>query len=144
MKKYLLGMFALLFAVFATLNLVTAEEQKHHKMVIQVNSNDAKTQTIALNNAVNLQKHYGMDNVTVEVVAYGPGLSMLMAKSDNSDRVKSLVSQDIAFSACGNTVNNIEKKKGKKPKLTEGVEIVPAGVVRILELQEEGYAYLRP
>lgn len=144
MKKYVLGVFALLFAVFTSVNLVTAEEQKHHKMVIQVSSNDAKTQTIALNNAVNLQKHYGIDNVTVEVVAYGPGLSLLTAKSDNADRVKSLVSQDITFSACANTINNIEKKKGKKPTLTEGVEVVPGGVVRIMELQEDGYAYLRP
>ncbi len=53
---------------------------KDHKLVIQVSSDDARTQKIALNNAVNLQKLYGMDNVTIEVVAYGPGLGLLTTK----------------------------------------------------------------
>ena len=117
---------------------------KDHKLVIQVSSDDARTQKIALNNAVNLQKLYGMDNVTIEVVAYGPGLGLLTTKSKEAGRVKSLAMQNITFSACGNTMAKIEKKKGKKPQLTEGVGIVEAGVARIMDLQEEGYAYLRP
>lgn len=116
-----------------------------HKIVIQVNSADEATQNLALNNAVNLQKEYGIDGVTVEVVAYGPGLSLLTRNGgEASKRVESLAMQDIAFSACGNTMANIEKKTGKKPELLEGVGVVPAGVGRIMELQEQGYAYLRP
>jgi intracellular sulfur oxidation DsrE/DsrF family protein len=38
----------------------------------------------------------------------------------------------------------MEKKSGKKPVLLEGVEVVPAGVLRIMELQQQGYAYIRP
>jgi intracellular sulfur oxidation DsrE/DsrF family protein len=38
----------------------------------------------------------------------------------------------------------VEKKTGKKPQLVEGVGTVKAGVARIMALQEEGYAYLRP
>ena len=38
----------------------------------------------------------------------------------------------------------IAKKKGKEPKLVEGVKVVPAGVIRIMELQSKGYAYIRP
>jgi intracellular sulfur oxidation DsrE/DsrF family protein len=121
-----------------------AAEDMHHKMVIQVSTKDPLTQKIALNNAVNLQKLHGMDNVTIEIVAYGPGLSLLTTKNEQSKRVKSLAVQNIVFSACENTMKKIEKKTGKKPKLTEGVGTVPAGVARILELQEQGYAYLRP
>ena len=36
------------------------------------------------------------------------------------------------------------KNKGKAPKLIEGVKVVPAGVIRIMELQSKGYAYVRP
>ncbi|MCI0505179.1 MAG: DsrE family protein [Gammaproteobacteria bacterium] len=121
-----------------------AEGDAKHKLVIQVSSDDAAMQTVALNNAVNLQKMYGLDNVTIEVVAYGPGLGMLTTKSAEADRVKSLAMQNITFSACGNTMANIEKKTGKKPQLLEGVGTVQAGVARIMELQEQGYAYLRP
>jgi len=119
-------------------------QEKVHKVVIQVSTDDARTQKIALNNAVNLQKEYGMDNVVVEVVAYGPGLGLLTPKSDQADRVKSLAMQNITFSACGNTMRKVEKKSGKQVKLVEGVQVVPAGVARIMELQEQGYSYVRP
>lgn len=115
-----------------------------HKIVIQVSTDDARTQKIALNNAVNVQKLYGMDNVDIEVVAYGPGLGILTTKSKEAQRVKSLALQNIKFSACGNTMAKIEKKTGKKPQLTEGVGVVKAGVARIMALQEQGYSYLRP
>lgn len=115
-----------------------------HKVVIQVSTDDARTQKIALNNAVNLQKLYGLDNVDVEIVAYGPGLGLLTKKSRQADRVESLALQDITFSACGNTIKKVTKKSGKKPVLLHGVRVVPAGVGRLVEAQEEGYAYIRP
>lgn len=118
-----------------------AEKQK---LVIQVSTDDPRTQTIALNNAVNVQKALGMDNVDVEIVAYGPGLGLLTKKSKQAQRVSSLAMQDISFSACGNTMAKVEKKSGKKPVLIDGVKVVPAGVLRIMELQQQGYAYLRP
>lgn len=122
---------------------VSAEETKH-KLVIQVSTGDEETQKIALNNAVNLQKIYGIDNVAIEIVAYGPGLGMLTTKGVEADRIKSLALQNITFSACGNTMDGIEKKTGKKPELVEGVGTVKAGVARIVALQEEGYSYIRP
>jgi len=115
-----------------------------HKLVIQVSTDNARTQKIAMNNAVNLQKMYGPDNVDIEIVAYGPGLGMMTAKSEFANRVKSLAIQDIKFSACMNTMNKIKAKKGHLPKLSEGVGTVKAGVSRIMELQEEGYSYVRP
>jgi len=123
---------------------MAADGDAKHKLVIQVSSADETTQKIALNNAVNVQKLYGMDNVEIEIVAYGPGLGLLTTKSKEAPRIKSLAMQNITFSACGNTMAKIEKKTGKKPQLVEGVGTVNAGVARILELQEQGYAYLRP
>lgn len=115
-----------------------------HKLVIQVSTDDPRTQTIALNNAMNLQKVYGMDNVAIEIVAYGPGLSLLRASGDNRQRVESLALQQITFSACGNTMSKLEAREGNPVELAGGVQVVPAGVARILELQEQGFHYLRP
>jgi intracellular sulfur oxidation DsrE/DsrF family protein len=99
---------------------------------------------MALNNAVNVQKELGLDNVIIEIVAYGPGLSLLTPNSAASERVPSLAMQNITFSACGNTMHSIEEKTGEPVTLVEGVQIVKAGVVRIMELQEQGYSYVRP
>ncbi|MDH5359305.1 MAG: DsrE family protein [Gammaproteobacteria bacterium] len=123
---------------------VAADMGAAHKVVIQVSSADAKIQAIALNNAVNVQKHYGPGEVEVEIVAYGPGLSLLTKKSTQADRVASLAKSDITFSACGNTMKKVAKKSGKEPKLIDGVKVVNAGVVRLMELQEKGYSYIRP
>ena len=123
---------------------IYAESDIKNKLVIQVSTDDPRTQKIALNNAVNLQKIYGMDNIKIEIVAYGPGLGLLTEKSSQADRVTSLAMQDISFSACGNTMKAVEKKSGKMPVLLEGVTQVTAGVARIMELQQEGYAYIRP
>jgi intracellular sulfur oxidation DsrE/DsrF family protein len=120
------------------------KEVELHKVVIQVSSDDAATQALAMNNAVNLQQAIGMDNVSIEIVAYGPGLSMLLDGTTNSRRVSSLAKQDIVFSACGNTMKKVEAKQGRPVILSEGVGVVPAGVQRIMELQEQGFSYVRP
>lgn len=138
LKKLALTLLLSLFAI------VTLQANDVHKVVIQVSTDDERTQKIALNNAVNLQKLYGVDNVEIEIVAYGPGFGIMTSNYKDANRVVSLAMQDIKFSACGNTMAKITKKSGKEPVLSEGVEVVKAGVARIIELQEQGYAYIRP
>lgn len=140
MKKF----YALFLIALLPFTAQAAGEFAEHKIVIQVSTDDPRTQKIALNNAVNLQKHYGVDNIDVEIVAFGPGLGLLTKKSGQADRVESLALSNITFSACGNTMKKVSKKTGKMPALLEGVAQVPAGVARILELQEQGYSYVRP
>ncbi len=107
----------LLLSVFTLIALTGLAQQSFainsHKIVIQVSTDDPRTQKIALNNAVNLQKYYGMDNVEIEVVAYGPGLGLFTTKSKQDKRISSLAMQDITFSACGNTMKKVAKKTGK-------------------------------
>ena len=139
----LMLMLMLLLLLLAGTQAAMAADQIH-KLVIQVSTDDVRTQNIAMNNAVNLQKALGQDNIIIEIVAYGPGLTMLTPKSPASKRVPDLAMRDITFSACGNTKAAIERKSGKEVVLVEGVQIVQAGVLRIMELQEQGYAYIRP
>lgn len=139
----ILGQIMILMLLLTGSSAFAAEEEVH-KLVIQVSTDDVRTQNIAMNNAVNLQKALGQDNIIIEIVAYGPGLLMMTPKSPASKRIPSLAMQDITFSACGNTKAKMEAKSGKKIELVEGVQMVPAGVLRIMELQEQGYAYVRP
>lgn len=145
MKYFQLTVLALLTVLASACATTGPQEDAVHKVVIQVSTDDPRTQTIALNNAVNLQKALGPGNVIVEIVAYGPGLSLLTRNGRQAKRVRGLaLNEDLVFSACGNTMQKIRRKKGRTPQLVEGVRVVPAGVVRIMELQEQGYAYIRP
>jgi len=142
--KFITGSALLTLFLLAGQQAVAGGDGPKHKVVIQVSTDDVRTQNIAMNNAVNVQKALGQDNVAIEIVAYGPGLSMLTPKSPASKRVPNLAMQDITFSACGNTKSKMEAKSGKEVMLVDGVQIVQAGVLRIMELQEQGYAYVRP
>jgi uncharacterized protein len=42
------------------------------------------------------------------------------------------------------TKTGMEKREGKPVPLIAEATIVPAGVARLVELQEQGYAYVKP
>ena len=117
--------------------------------MIQVTENDPAVMNLALSNAVNVTQHYGEigEEVEVEFVAYGPGLHML--RNDTSPvkaRLNSMMASltNVVFTACGNTMTSMEKAEGKPVPLVPYAKIVKAGVVRVMELQEQGWSYVRP
>lgn len=124
-------------------------EGKAHYLAIHVDENDKTKMNIALNNAANVIKYYEAkgESVTIEIVAHGPGLHMFRADtSPVKGRIAamSLEHENLAFSACGNTIRGMTKKEGKAPQLISEATVVPSGVVRLMELQEDGWTYVRP
>jgi uncharacterized protein len=120
-----------------------------HKVAIQVNQNDKAVMDLALNNAKNIADYFKAkgETVAIELVAYGPGLHML--RSDTSpvkDRISvmSLENPNMTFAACGNTQANQAKAENKPVTLISEAKVTPSGVVRLMELQKQGYAYIRP
>ena len=126
-----------------TLGVAQAEEKKRC-LVIHVTQDDPKVWVQALNMSSNVPKALGMDNVIVELVAQGPGLGILKSDSPHKERVNSLAQYGSVFSACGNTMKAMERKSGKEVTLVESARVVPAGVLRVMELQEQGCSYVRP
>ena len=120
-----------------------------HRIVFHVDDSDPKRQNMTLNNVENVNKYYksrGM-KVQIEVVAYGPGLHMLRADTSKvKSRIEamSLELDNVAFSACGNTKRKMTKKAGKPIPIMPKAKYVPSGVVRLIELQEDGWQYVRP
>lgn len=116
-----------------------------HHIVLQLSEGSAPRQTLVLNVAGNLLKYYGPDKVDLEIVAFGPGLRLLLANNVNAGRIKSLVnSGDVHFDACANTWAKFTKKLGYRPKLNPNATVVPAGAARIVELVNKGYVLLKP
>ena len=127
-----------------------AADGKTHRVAIQVDQNDPAVMNMVLNNATNVIEHYRGkgEDVDVEIVAYGPGMHMLRADtSPVADRIKHLketVAGKIQFSACNNTKQGMEKAEGHAVPIVADATIVPSGVVRLMELQEQGWSYVRP
>ncbi len=114
------------------------------KVVLQISDYNPKKQTLVLNVANNLIKHYGQDSVKVEIVAFGPGLRLLQENNVNTNRIQSLVDSGVQFSACSNTIRNFSKKLGQPFKLNSNAVHVSAGVVRIIDLTGKKYTLIKP
>ena len=124
-------------------------DKKMHRLVLQVNSNDPAMMNLALNNATNVEQYYKDlgEKVEIEVVTFGPGLNML--RDDTSlvkDRIKAIAEKtpSISFKACGNTQDNMQKAEHEEIPLISQATLVKSGVVRVMELQEQGWSYVRP
>ncbi len=88
-------------------------------IVLQLSDGDEGVQSRVLNVAGNLLKHYGgPDLVDLEIVAFGPGISLLFADGDQRERVSSLAAN--------------------------GVIPVQVGVAHIVERSTRGFVVVRP
>ena len=122
---------------------------KAHRVILQVNANEPAIMNLALNNATNVAQYYKDlgENVEIEVVTFGPGLHMLR---DDTSPVKArietlaLSTPEISFKACGNTQQNMQKVENKNISLIPQAQVVASGVVRVMQLQEQGWTYVRP
>ena len=126
-----------------------AAEPRPHRVAIQVSEADPARMTLALNNAINIVKAYQARNQAVEVrvVTFGPGVTLVRADtSPLAARVKSFVESvpEVGFDVCDNTLTALHKAEGKDIPILDGVTHVDAGAVTLMELQEQGWSYLRP
>ena len=126
-----------------------AVHKKLHRLVLQVDANEPAMMNLALNNATNVAQYYKDrgEKVAIEVVTFGPGLHML--RDDTSPvkaRIKAIKESTpaISFKACGNTQENMHKAENKEIPIIPEATVVKSGVVRVIELQEQGWTYVRP
>ena len=120
-----------------------------HKLALQVSDNDADKMNTALNVAANVSRYYAAkgEEVEIEIVAFSGGLHML--RDDTSpvkDRLKDFAKgmPNVSFKACQNTLDGMAKREGKVPPIVPQASMVPAGVVRLMELGEKGWTIVRP
>jgi intracellular sulfur oxidation DsrE/DsrF family protein len=126
---------------FCTPTLAADASTAKNRVVMQVSDNDPGKWHLALNNARNLQADLGAQNVEIEIVAYGPGIGMLKSESVVGNRIGEAVKSGVKVSACENPMRG---QKLAKSDMLEGIAYVPAGVVEIMQRQQQGWAYLRP
>ncbi|MGI4978525.1 MAG: DsrE family protein [Janthinobacterium lividum] len=129
-----------------------AAPARAHRVALQVSLADPALMNLALSNVANIAEAYAArgEAVAIELVAYGPGYAMLRADtSPVAARVADIRARlpFVVFSACQNARRGMAHAEGKKPEQIPelpGVTDVPAGVVRLVTLQEQGWSYIRP
>jgi len=122
---------------------------KQHRLVIHVDSPDADIMNEALHNAANIieTERKAHDTAKIEIVANGYGVKMLLSElspvAGEIGRVHTAY-PGIVFSACGISLAHIEKAMKRSLTVLPEARVVPSGAARIMELEEQGWAYLKP
>ncbi len=116
-----------------------------HRIVVQINEDNPQLWNLMLNNVANIIGAMGKEHVDIKIVAYGPGINMFRKdRSTVLERLHSLktfAGPSVGYTVCSNTMKTMQVEKGE---IVELVDDFYSGIVRIVELQEKGYVYLRP
>ncbi|MDO8769222.1 MAG: DsrE family protein [Burkholderiaceae bacterium] len=140
-NKYIQSVVLAFSATFLTGCAVTAAPAKP-RVVLQVSDGDAAKWNLALNNAKNVQQEYGgADKVSIEIVAYGPGIGMLKSDATTNNRITEATKSGIQVVACENTMTT---QKLTKADMNASISYARSGVVELMTRQREGWAYVRP
>ena len=118
------------------------EAAPRHRVVFDVSTRDGATWNRILNHVENARTELGPEETAIEVVAYGPGLGMLLAESaPDPERMQRLSQEGVGFAACRNTM---ESRNLDAEALVPGVRVVPSGVAELVRKQEAGWSTLKP
>ena len=118
---------------------------KIHKVVFEVAIDGAEKWEAALRNLANVQKSLGATTTTIEVVAHGQGVGMLLAKTAATNpelkaTVEKLHTSGVVFAVCENTLKLMQITKDQLVPLATTVD---SGVSEVIRKQEAGYAYIK-
>ncbi len=140
-----------LIMVFGLSGIAQAEEELRfpgdppdHKVVYQFNTADEDTQKAILFSVGAMVRKWG-DNISIVVVGIGPGLHILAknpgrpVSEETRQRVSSLAQYGVKFQACGNTMKAL---KWTEKDMLPFASVVEVGASALMELQEQGYAYI--
>ena len=142
--KYLL-IIMLLFSGFIHADTEFADPkpsiENPRRFVFPISEGSDEAINHVLSSTNNVMKFYGPEKCEVCIVCYSKGIKALQKNRSFSKRVKSLMTYDVEFVACGNTMRTL---KIKKKDLLDDVSIVTAGIVELIERQLRGWIYIRP
>ena len=117
--------------------------QKRHRVVMHLNSGEEKVQRGALNNIRHLYQEVGRETLQLELVVHGAGLPLLIKSATTLGPELAQLKADygVNYTACSNTMKAM--KVTREDLIGEVGDTVPA-MVRLMERQEQGWAYIKP
>jgi len=143
MKKLVVSMLVSLLlitgGVLAQANNGVNKNEASHKVVVQLSTSDPQQWNFLMNNLKFLKAAWG-EQVAIEVVAYGPGVDMLMTSSTQKEKVAEFKKQGISFVVCENTM---KVRSIAKEDIIQEAGYVPSGVGELVLKQEQGWAYFK-
>ncbi len=117
--------------------------QAERKVVFHLDMEQEERLTLALTNIKNLFKEVPPHQCRVCLVANGKAVKLLHKDKikEHAAAMEELHKQGVRFMACRNAM---AMHKIEKSDLFHLCEVVPAGILELIDLQTRGYAYIKP
>lgn len=139
MKKIIPVCYLILLLSF--ISSVMAVGPVKYRVVLSVSEDSVEKIQLAINNAYNLQKELGRQNIEVSIVTFGPGVRNLIYYSPLNKTISHAVTRGVRIVACENSMKAI---KLRSVDMNKSIDYVPSGVTEITIKQAEGWQYIRP
>lgn len=116
-----------------------AKPAKVHKIIYQLTNGDAEIHKALMRQLGHVLE--AAPTAKIEVVCHGPGLDMLVEnKTAVKDKIAEFSAKDVKFFACENT---LKQKNIDRTAIVTEAGFVPAGIIYIVERQEQGWSYIK-
>ena len=116
-----------------------------YKVIFHIDRYDVEPLNIALKNADNLIKDKGASLTQIAIVVNYLAPKLFLQKTINENIHRQIVrlteNKNMAIYICNNSLKNLEINR---EELLPSCEVVPAGITKIIELQNNGFAYVKP
>ncbi|MGI6657548.1 MAG: DsrE family protein [Desulfobulbus sp.] len=113
-----------------------------YRVVFHLDQNDQQVLNLALNNVTNLLRALPEQHYDAVMLFNGPAVNLLYAETcEAADRIATLQEARVSFKACRNALANFDIEPSA---LVKGCQVIPAGITALIELQQDGYAYIKP
>jgi len=116
-----------------------------YRAVFHVDSDDAKQLTVALTNVTDLIRAIQEKHYELAILFNGPAVTLLQEETTLCASYYTVIQWlwlvRVSFKVCLNALNRFAVSPDS---LIYGCEIVPAGIVTLIELQQQGYTYIKP
>jgi len=119
------------------------EEQMITKVVFHLDMDEEARLVMAVNNIGNLLKEIPSTEAAICLVANGSAVRLFQRDhpDDHSVRMEELSGKGVRFLMCSNSLKNLNLDPSE---MLNGCEVIKAGIVELISLQTDGYAYIKP
>jgi len=117
------------------------------RVLVHLSSNNLQNSRNTLSQIDSMMQSYTEEQrlIEVQVVANGTGIELMMQDSPVSDLINGLMHRydNIQFAACNNTLEDLRNETNRDQGLLPGVNVIDSGVVKVIQLQQQGWSYIR-
>ncbi len=115
----------------------------NYKAAFHIDLEDDHLLTLALGNITNsLAALEGTESDFI-LLANGPAVTLLAGEhvKKHLEQIATLAEAGVRFQACNNA---LQKYAVAKEDLAKNIEVIPAGIIGLIDLQNSGFAYIKP